>query len=54
MHNIFLDPRFFNCLILVLYFLNALRWGFEKNIGQIVYWSGAFIITFAVTFLMEK
>lgn len=52
--NILLDPKLFNYLILTMYFLNTVRWAFERNVGQIVYWLGAFIITFAVTFLMEK
>lgn len=48
------DPKFFNCIILFLYFINSARWVIEKNFGQAVYWFGAFVITFAVTFLMEK
>lgn len=51
---IILDPKVFNYLILFLYLSNSIRWALEKNTGQIVYWCGAFIITFAVTFLMEK
>jgi hypothetical protein len=48
-----LRPDIFSITILTLYLLNAARWAYERNLGQTVYWLGAFIITSAVTFLMN-
>lgn len=48
------DPRFFNVVILILYFLNCCRWAYHGKTGEAVYWFGAFVITYAVTFLMNK
>lgn len=48
------DPNVFNYTILALYVLNAMRWGWERNLGQSIYWLCAFGITASVTFLMES
>lgn len=52
--NILLDPKLFNYLILILYFLSVVRWTIELNWGQVMYWSGALILTVAITFFMDK
>lgn len=44
------DPRFFNYIIMSLYALNSLRWAVDHKWADVIYWSGAFIITGAVTF----
>ena len=54
MAKLLTDPAIFNYTILTLYVLNSARWAYERNLGQAVYWFGAFIITGAVTFLMDK
>ena len=51
--NLFNNPALFNYVILTLYCLNAARWAFESRWGEAVYWAGAFIITYSVTFLLE-
>lgn len=48
--NWLFDPRIFNFIILGLYATNAIRWAFEGKWADVVYWTGAFIITSAVTF----
>lgn len=44
------DPRLFNYVILVLYFLNATRWAVFGSWADWLYWTAAFLITFSVTF----
>lgn len=48
------DPKIFNYIILILYILCAVRWAFEKNYGQFIYWVGAIILTYAITFLIKS
>lgn len=43
------DPRIFNYVILALYACNILRWWFHGSLGDVWYWTGAFMITAAVT-----
>lgn len=50
MFNVLWDPRVFNFIILTLYGLNILRWAYEGKFVAALYWTGAFIITSAVTF----
>ena len=45
------DPRAFNVVILILFAITAIRWAFAKQWGQCVYWSSAFVLNFAVTFM---
>jgi hypothetical protein len=44
-----LDPKLFNYVIMVLYTLNAVRWGFAGKLGDMFYWLGALWITASVT-----
>lgn len=50
MTNLLLDPKAFNYLIMVLYFLNACRWGVEGKWADTCYWLSALAITATVTF----
>lgn len=43
----------FNFLIMSLYILNAIRWGYEKKYGDMFYWLSAFAITASVTWGYE-
>ena len=45
-----LDPRIFNYVIMSLYVLNSLRWGFAGRPADVCYWLSAFAITATVTF----
>lgn len=47
------DPKLFNYVIMVLYFLNALRWAYQRNAGDTCYWLSALAITATVTFLYK-
>lgn len=46
----FFDPRFFNCLIMSLYLLCAIRWACDKKWVDVAYWMCALGITATVTF----
>lgn len=48
------DPRLFNYVIMVLYFLNACRWAYIRSAGDACYWLSALAITATVTFLPFK
>lgn len=45
-----MDPRAFNFLIMALYALSAIRWGFALKIADACYWLSALAITATVTF----
>ncbi len=47
---LWLDPRAFNFLIMVLYALSALRWGVAGKWADACYWASALAITATVTF----
>jgi hypothetical protein len=47
---IIFDPRVFSYVIMGLYLLNALRWGYEKKWADVCYWLSALAITATVTF----
>jgi len=49
--QILLDPKIFNYVIMVLYFLNAVRWLIDGKIADVCYWLSALAITATVTFL---
>lgn len=51
MRAFLLDPKVFNYVILTLYMLNAVRWGFAHRIADVCYWLSAAAITATVTFL---
>lgn len=51
--KLILDPKVFNYLIMTLYLLNALRWGYEGKIADVCYWLSALAITATVTFLYK-
>lgn len=51
MRRLLFDPKFFNYLIMVLYFLNAVRWLVAGKIPDVCYWLSALAITATVTFL---
>jgi len=48
-----LDPKVFNYIIMVLYALNAIRWGIDGKINGVCYWLSALAITATVTFLYK-
>jgi len=47
--KILLDPKFFNYLIMTLYFLNASRWAINCKWVDVCYWLSALAITATVT-----
>ena len=49
-----LDPKFFNYLIMSLYVVNAMRWGFNQSWADMGYWACAFGITACVTWGYER
>lgn len=52
--NFILDPKFFSYIIMTLYALNCLRWLYERDMGQVIYWGAAFAITYSVNFMIGK
>lgn len=46
----FTDPRLFNIVIMVLYALNVVRWGWHGSWVDACYWLSALGITATVTF----
>ncbi|MGI4938058.1 MAG: hypothetical protein ACRYF5_15165 [Janthinobacterium lividum] len=42
------DPRAFSILIIVLFFLAAIRWAFAGNWPQTAYWLAAGVLNIAV------
>ena len=44
------DPRLFNYVIMTLYGLNAIRWGFDSKWADVSYWLSALAITATVIF----
>lgn len=53
MKALLLDPKVFNYVVMVLYFLNVLRWAYERKIADVCYWLSALAITATVTFLYK-
>lgn len=51
--NLILDPRAFNYLIMILYGLNVIRWGFAGSMKDVCYWLSALAITATITFMYE-
>ena len=47
------DPKVFNYIIMVLYFLNAARWACARKPADVCYWLSALAITATVTFLYK-
>lgn len=45
----FSNPKIFNYVILTLYFLNAVWWGWHGKWADTCYWASAFAITATVT-----
>lgn len=45
-----LDPAAFNYVIMSLYILSAVRWGFSERYADMCYWLSALAITATVTF----
>ncbi len=43
------DPRLINFVLLTLYAANAARWAVHGSWPDSLYWTGAFMITVAVT-----
>ena len=43
------DPKLFNYVLVGLYTLNACRWAIHGSWGDATYWTGALIITIAIT-----
>ncbi len=50
MINLLLDPKIFNYIIMTLYALNCVRWGFNGSWADVSYWLCALGITATVTF----
>lgn len=50
LRSFFADPKVFNYIIMVLYAMNACRWGFQRSWADVAYWTGALWITASVTF----
>ena len=48
--NILQDPRIVNFVIMGLYTANIIRWAIEGKPVDVIYWTGALIITASVTF----
>jgi hypothetical protein len=48
------STQFIPCVMMTLCFLCACRYGLAREWSQVVYWFGAFLLNFAVTFLMKK
>lgn len=45
-----LDPKAFNYLLIVLYFLNSARWAVDGKWADVCYWLSALAINLTVTF----
>lgn len=43
------NPNLINYVILVLFALATLRWGFHGNTSQTMYWAGAFLLNLGIT-----
>jgi len=43
------DPRLFNYILIALFFIAAVRWGFERNWAQSAYWGLGGLINCVVT-----
>ena len=48
--NWLFNPIVFNCLIMVLYVINAGWWGWHGKYADMSYWLSVFAITATVTF----
>lgn len=46
----FFEPRFFNLVIMTLYLVNAVWWGYHGKWADTSYWLSALAITATVTF----
>lgn len=44
------DPRLFNCVIMSLYLMAAMRWALAGKWVDVCYWLSALAITATVTF----
>jgi hypothetical protein len=44
------DPRIFSYIIMTLYGMNVIRWGYEHKWADVCYWLSAMAITATVTF----
>lgn len=47
------DPRFFSGLVVLVFLLAAIRWGFAGNLKQTLYWGAGFVLNFAVAFMRD-
>jgi len=54
LYSIMMDPRFFDCLIIICYGVTSLRWTLAESPANATYWFFAFGITFTVTFILNK
>ena len=50
MSALLLDPKLINYVLIALYAANASRWAAHGSWPDSAYWTGALIITLAVTF----
>jgi hypothetical protein len=48
------DPRLFNVVIILMFIAAAVRWAFERNWPQSVYWLSAAVLNAAVTMMAAK
>lgn len=54
MFDFIFDPRIFSYVIMTLYALNIIRWGFAGSWADSAYWFFAFGITATVTFGYDR
>lgn len=53
MFRILDDPNLFAKLIIFLYVFSSIRYGWQGDMGRMVYWIAAALITISVTFMMK-
>lgn len=47
------DPKLMNYILLMLYFMNSIRWAVFGSWADAIYWFGALLIVGAVSFGMK-
>lgn len=52
--NLLTDARLFNYILMALYACAAIRWSWDREWWQALYWIGAIVILSAVTFGYQR
>lgn len=52
--NLITNPKIFNIIIMVLYVLSAVRFGFSGKLPDVIYSLSAAVLTATVTFGYER